>query len=1043
LADVVTPNGALSLTGSRERKSLVAAGDKRHFFVQNTTLTLSRLIIVGRYFQSGHHGGGQSQARNAGGIVVVSGTLSIINSVFMDNTVLEYGRSSNNEIATTTTDVATTTHHTETTTRAPTTTTTNHTGSTNHTNATSNHTNTTTNHTYTTTNTETTTAKGRSPEHGGAIASFGAVVQIENSSFLSNRGVNGGAVLLHDSVAEINSSVFQDNAATAGAGLYMNGSTATVRASYFLHNIAANGAAMFVTQNASLLQLVDSFVHSNAASGFGDFVFAAYGATIKVLGTSVTRNNGSSTVYSKAGSGNMFPVFYFVNSRIKNNSGMPFLHNGPSTGHGVKNCNADPCGQFKPGGFCTNKKLNYSGVVCIWGSGTFPELEEDISLSAPIKVTANLEISGVAPTGSNKNVQLTKFVSQGEGHRLFEVGVGKSLGLKYVNLTGADVSKLSGDAANGGAVVIDQGASLSVTGCVFHGNKAKMGGALYVRGTNSTNGRRSRRLLAGTSISLVSIVITSNTVVSGGKGGGLYVGSGTKLYVEGGRFVSNVGTDGTTYGGGCFCAAGSVCKFSKGIVIQSNTAGRGAGVYVSGASEFRNATIVGNTALVGGGAIYVDGATVWLADTTLFQNTAKKRGGAVRTEGKVDDPTYVYMTRINATENKQLDNGEYTGGAGMFIAGTSNAEIRESTFVNNNASYNRGHQIMTSSNPEIKIINTKFSSTDKGSEFMGCSASGSSVAKYAKTKGCSPYMCVTAPFTGTCTDRKTNPSYGVLCQYSESKMCPSGYYSSGVTDETLPPPFYRSDFSCKVCNRSIFLEAEDQRNTYPMKCIKHWISLAHPVPNKTSTIKNNAYTTLSSKASELAAVTGLLITLLVLIIMLLVEFLYRRKVHLHLKKCGSEQNKIELQRAKETAKVCASTCSRHANRLAEYVKRCAEHSFRKCKDLSQRDDVQKCVRKISEAVLIAIEKIKEVATKCHDRYVRASEQNIDRGDLEMAKVGKKFVDDNEDQLEEKSEDDASSSVYEEDDSESEDEDAPKQEGAPPPPHTSFLLPNMI
>jgi hypothetical protein len=125
---------------------------------------------------------------------------------------------------------------------------------------------------------------------------------------------------------------------------------------------------------------------------------------------------------------------------------------------------------------------------------------------------------------------------------------------------------------------------------------------------------------------LVDSVIDNNGSTSS-PGGGIRVEEGgtASVIVAGSTISNNRGSD----GGGVYSQGGLLGFYSS--TISSNTAARGAGVFIAsatspGENNFYNVTLARNTASTRGGGLYVAGRQAWLDGTILGDNVDNGSG---------------------------------------------------------------------------------------------------------------------------------------------------------------------------------------------------------------------------------------------------------------------------------------------------------------------------------------------------------------------------------------------------------------------------------
>ena len=372
--------------------------------------------------------------------------------------------------------------------------------------------------------------------------------------------------------------------------------------------------------------------------------------------------------------------------------------------------------------------------------GNFTLLTDCVMWYYPITITGDLMVVGrPGLTSINNNYR------RGYGGRHFQVPGNTKLTLKRLKLTGGWRTGMGG---SGGSIDIrGQGSVLHASSCVFLNNRATWGGAIYGG--------------AGSSITLFESTLRNNTAT---KGGGVY--SVGKLEIN-------------------------VCEFIF------NSAVRGAGMCNDGANSITtviNSVFRQNDATFDGGAFYSYG-TVNLLQSKILYNRAGEEGGGMGMNGGS------LTLKKSLVEGNVVTNPTFyaDGGGGLYTADSSIIRIQASMLIKNKASNMRGHQIFTYKHnnnggvSSVIIVNSKIIPcdscfTNNFFTFHYDTMSGSE-ANYDESSRilCSSNPCTEHPYSGTCSDRTEEMDFGVVCQPSSSRTCPSGRYLK-VTEDQLPPP---------------------------------------------------------------------------------------------------------------------------------------------------------------------------------------------------------------------------------------------------------------
>ena len=199
--------------------------------------------------------------------------------------------------------------------------------------------------------------------------------------------------------------------------------------------------------------------------------------------------------------------------------------------------------------------------------------------------------------------------------------------------------------------------------------------------------------------------------------------------------------------------------------VSGNNGQQGGGIAGTGASDTNknaiiniyNSIIKDNTANDGygggnnGGGIYLYRAVATIQDTTIDSNQATDDGGGLAITSSSD----VTMKNVIISNNNA---GTGRDGGGMKIAGDSTTVIlRQSSFINNDATYN-GDEIYTYESPTISLINTYFNNPNNNNNIYEDS-SGTPT-----WKTCSNNLCTETPFDRTCSAVNSNDvKQGVTC----------------------------------------------------------------------------------------------------------------------------------------------------------------------------------------------------------------------------------------------------------------------------------------
>ena len=701
--------------------------------------------------------------------------------------------------------------------------------------------------------------------NGGSIyvKDVAAHLNISHCVFFNNRADDGGAIyadgVLSGNYLDFDSVVFHANHATGqlGGAIYIKETTLVGHFCTFTMNTASTGGAIF---GQSSITLFDSTFEGNTATGVGGAMYL-YGISFsgfnyysyltltrvtmkenKQTGTDgsngggglclerkVTANIRESTFIDNeatadSGTGKQghqiltsktssdIPSLTIVNTQFTDIAGGHAFYgydSASSSGSAATyaspaDCSANPCTDVAfP--FCTD--LGSNGVTCGPPACTSPDsngysvVETDLKL-ASFAVTATCAVSGTAT--------VTACASSGQPYVLsgcmpvydcLNPATTGAFALTNDCQLSGEVT-LSGDldilgvVKGDGSYPVVKAASSSRHFTVNNDHKLTLKYLKMIDGNVGSSNGGSITLDNGNA-NISHCVFFNNQAVAGGA-----------IRVQWAEEVSNLDFDS--------------------VVFNANHATGGSG----GALSFERATLVGhfctftmNTATNNGGAISTIGS-ISLFDSTFEGNTAVKDGGGIKLFGYYFSALYysdLTLTRVTMKENKQTGATDATyGGGGLHLEYYATVNIRESTFIDNEATADsgtgkHGHQIMTlkgeSGTPSVTIVNTQFTDIAGGHAFYGYNddSSSGSAATYISPADCSANPCTEAPFTHTCA---VLGNEGVTCDYDATYLSTynCGYKTKG-TLYPLPPPVIPC--SCAVTEFDTSTACQQYRTSCP------------------------------------------------------------------------------------------------------------------------------------------------------------------------------------------------------------------------------------
>jgi predicted outer membrane repeat protein len=325
---------------------------------------------------------------------------------------------------------------------------------------------------------------------------------------------------------------------------------------------------------------------------------------------------------------------------------------------------------------------------------------QTITLKGELLLNKNLTIAGLGAGA------LT--ISGNHASRVFEVAAGMQ-----VNLSGLTLSNGLAAAANGGGILVDAGAVLTLSNSTLSGNSASFnrkgiggigggidnsgtatlsgcilsdnttqfpdgatggtGGAIYNHATLTVNNNSAVSGNTTIGIENYGTATISGSAVSDNSGGGIYNFSVGTLTVNNNSVVSHNSADqgggifnlGTATISGSTLSDNSATEYGGGIYCGSNFSG-------SGRLNMSGCTLSGNSAQYGGG-FYVTGGTVTLSASTLSGNTASFEGGGI----------FVYGGTLTLSASTLSGNSADHGG-GIFASNGGTVTVENSSTISGN-----------------------------------------------------------------------------------------------------------------------------------------------------------------------------------------------------------------------------------------------------------------------------------------------------------------------------------------------------------------------
>ncbi len=270
--------------------------------------------------------------------------------------------------------------------------------------------------------------------------------------------------------------------------------------------------------------------------------------------------------------------------------------------------------------------------------------------------------------------------------------------------------------AAGGALCVDGGgrARVTVDGAVFTGNSAEQGGAICF----------------GIEAGSVDFTVTAGTFT-----GNESAGHGSVLYAEAADCVTDVSGADTVFSGNRAGGSGGLyldrypqgersaraaVNIHDGVRFENNRAQRGACLYITendavSSCRISGAGFTGNEASAWGGALYcrVSGAQITLENSTFQRNKANEGAGGVLYHTVGTDDVY---TVKNCTFEENASDRQYGEGGGFCIKGKNiDLTVAGGRFAHNTAWDNGGAFSVYLDGGSVTVDGTEFTGNASGS----------------------------------------------------------------------------------------------------------------------------------------------------------------------------------------------------------------------------------------------------------------------------------------------------------------------------------------
>ena len=347
------------------------------------------------------------------------------------------------------------------------------------------------------------------------------------------------------------------------------------------------------------------------------------------------------------------------------------------------------------------EKASQNGVIIVTGN---VKATNDPGNSGAIRVKRKITIRKAGSTACELNANKTGLGTN--AHRIFIVENKGELTLENLTLTDGKAEADSYGIKEGGGILVKKGGKAKLTNCSIKkceadkfgggiysegelildkatiggsaadGNKAKMGGGIYLRGINASGTMENNSIVSYNEASGIGDV---------SKGGGICIAVGAHFTMKKGTISYNKSTknsDYTAYGGG-------VCVVGNKPLTTDHAS-----------FTLQDGTIDHNTTDYGGGVATSDGGVFTMAGGDINDNEAKQCGGGVSVHGAMT------MTGGTISQNKCTTSDTTRGGGGIFLwlsfGGQVTLNMSGGT-IKNNTSTGLGAGVLVKHDSRVKM----------------------------------------------------------------------------------------------------------------------------------------------------------------------------------------------------------------------------------------------------------------------------------------------------------------------------------------------------
>lgn len=492
---------------------------------------------------------------------------------------------------------------------------------------------------------------------GGAIYNYGTLTS-EGSNFTDNNAVDQGGAIYNNGIATIKGDTFKNNNATSGGAVYNYGSF-NAEDNTFVGNNATNGGAL--VDNGTFTGKGSNY-YNNTALENGGAVYSCKDRQIVIENIEFKGN--------KAGQ-NGGAIYTEDNVLITSSDEVLFENNTAVLGGAIylnNNSNMTTSGDIYK-----SNNADYGGAIYTYANNT-------ITVKDATSFESNNAINGgaiyLSDTTSLTTVESTfKNNNASNGSAVYASGGS--------NVT-SKTTTYANNTADYGTIYADENVNLKTTNDKFTNNTAtEEGGAIYsksdVNSTSSTYTENSAKYGGAISLDNGATLYSNDdefTSNNADYGGAISLSRNTQGNITGSTFTENNAT-----AGGAIYVFPNVNVNSSSNVFNKNNATEGGVYYVQSEATVNSTgdTFTSNTATNGG--VYYNGGNVTSTNSEYRKNTAENGGVIYNIDGGIFTSEEDNFSNNNATEGAVI----YNVGNATFVKSTLDSNKgTNSVIVNNN-----------------------------------------------------------------------------------------------------------------------------------------------------------------------------------------------------------------------------------------------------------------------------------------------------------------------------------------------------------------------